>query len=313
MDCSIVPVKRHGLSMVSTTDFFYPLVDDPYLMGKIGAANVLSDMYALGIVDIDNVLMILGVSRKMTIPDQEIVASAFIEGFNDLCTEADTQCTGGQTVLNPWPIIGGTAMSMCSEEEMIHPSGAIAGDVLVLTKPLGTQIAVNLHEYLQLEDLKQWSKCEGKLTKKEADEAYLLAVASMLRLNKTAAMLMHRHGAHAATDVTGFGLLGHATNLAENQKASVTFKIDSLPIIKGMEVAASIYPFFKLMMGYSAETSGGLLVALPAEKATLYMQDLMEIDGTESWIIGKVHARSPSSTLPLAFISGSPTVIEVNK
>lgn len=107
MDCSIVASKKYPkYSIVSTTDFFYPLVNDPYLQGRIGCANVLSDMYALGCATIDNVLMILAASKNMKQPERDIVTKEMMRGFNDCCKLAETNVTGGQTVINPWPIIG---------------------------------------------------------------------------------------------------------------------------------------------------------------------------------------------------------------
>eukprot|EP01127_Copromyxa_protea_P013823 TRINITY_DN3752_c0_g1_i3.p1 TRINITY_DN3752_c0_g1~~TRINITY_DN3752_c0_g1_i3.p1 ORF type:complete len:193 (+),score=32.44 TRINITY_DN3752_c0_g1_i3:185-763(+) len=192
MDCSIVPMKRHGMSLISTCDFFFPLVDDPYLQGQIGCCNVLSDMYAMGVVDIDNVLMILAASQEMDADVRDIVTRKMIEGFSDKCLEADVECTGGQTVVNPWAIIGGTAMSACTNDEFIRPVHAQAGDVLVLTKPLGTQLAVNVNEWRQLEDQTRWNKALEAITEEEAFEAYTMATKSMSRLNKNAARLMHK-------------------------------------------------------------------------------------------------------------------------
>lgn len=92
--------------IVSTTDFFYPLVEDPYLQGRVGAANVLSDMYALAVTNIDNVLMILAASLDIDEASRNIVTKQMMRAFNDCCLLADTNVTGGQSVLNPWPIIG---------------------------------------------------------------------------------------------------------------------------------------------------------------------------------------------------------------
>jgi len=309
MDCSIVPLKKNGLSMISTTDFFYPLVDDPYVQGRIGACNVLSDMYALGVVDIDNVLMILAASREMEAYEQDIVTRQLILGFNDQCKEAGVECTGGQTVFNPWPIIGGTAMSCSSAQEFILPVNAIEGDVLVLTKALGTQVAVNLNEWIQLSDQTLFQQCTAVITIPQVRETFGKAVASMVRLNRNGARLMHKYGAHAATDVTGFGILGHATNLAQNQKASVDFEIHTLPLLPYTREVDALFTFFNLMKGVSSETSGGLLLALPADKAVLFCREIEELDGCPAWIIGKaVTAKSNRNT---AYITENPTVIIV--
>lgn len=130
---------------MSTCDFFYPLVDDPYNQGKIAACNVLSDLYAMGITDISTVLMILGVSTKMTEIEKNVTTTLMIQGFNEKCNEAKTSVTGGQTVYNPWVLIGGTAMAVVEESKVIMPNHAKEGDLLVLTKPLGAQIVVNFN------------------------------------------------------------------------------------------------------------------------------------------------------------------------
>ena len=104
---------------MQTTDFFYPLVDDPYIQGKIACANVLSDLYAMGVSDCDNMLMLLGVSTDMTAKEREVVTSLMIKGFNDLAKEAGTSVNGGQSVVNPWYIIGGVATSVASSNEFI--------------------------------------------------------------------------------------------------------------------------------------------------------------------------------------------------
>lgn len=133
-----------------------------------------------------------------------------ISGFNDCATEAGTLITGGQSILNPWPIIGGVANVVCHEDEYIKVNQGQPGDVLVLTKPLGTQVSVNLNQWL-LEDDPNWSEKSAKLfTPERAKEAYFMAVESMSVLNKNAATLMKRHGCHGATDITGFGIKGHA-------------------------------------------------------------------------------------------------------
>ena len=100
--------------LVSTIDFFYPLVLDPYLQGKIGCANVLSDLYAMGIHNCDNMLMVLAASLEMDPKHRHIVTQEMLRGFADLAKEAETVITGGQTVLNPWPIIGPPAVPPAS-------------------------------------------------------------------------------------------------------------------------------------------------------------------------------------------------------
>lgn len=288
MDASVVKLQfQDNMYMISTTDFFYPLVDDPYLQGKIACANVLSDLYAMAVTQVDTMLMILGVSRDMNTIEQDVVTTDLIRGFNDLAKEAGTNVTGGQTVMNPWPIVGGVAMSVRQENQFIRPENAIAGDVLVLTKPLGTQVAVNVYEWLKKSE--KWNRIQDILSIEQAKDTFLKATESMCRLNRTAAELMHKYQAHSATDVTGFGILGHLQNQVESQKASVDFELDALPILKHMvQVNDSCNNMFKLLDGYSAETSGGLLLCLPAENAQAFLDEIQEIDGQPAWIVGRV-------------------------
>mmetsp|Transcript_8503 Transcript_8503/g.35490 ORF Transcript_8503/g.35490 Transcript_8503/m.35490 type:complete len:309 (-) Transcript_8503:376-1302(-) len=286
MDCSIVPL-RHDLSLISTTDFFYPLVDDPYMQGKIGCANVLSDLYAMGIDKCDNMLMILAASTDMPERERDIVTHELIRGFNDVAVEAETRVTGGQTVMNPWPIIGGAATSVCSEDEFIRPDYLEPGDVMVLTKALGTQPAVNAHQWHALQN-RWWDQAKDVLAKEDIDYAYEAAMHSMARLNRNGAKLMMKYKVHGGTDVTGFGILGHAQNLAEHQKRPVNIELHTLPIIKGMKALDDRVQLFKLMEGYSAETSGGLLIALPEADAEKYIADIKEMDGKDAWVIGRV-------------------------
>ena len=287
MDCSVVATRHKGMYMVSTTDFFYPLVEDPYMQGRVAACNVLSDVYAMGVVEIDTVLMILGVSKQMTKSEQDIVTTEMIRGFADCCREAGTGCTGGQTVLNPWPIIGGVANCTVLESEMIRPKHAAPGDVIVLTKPLGTQVAVNLQEWRR--QPANWSRVEAHITHEQVEKAFLDSVDSMARLNRNGAKLMHKHGAKAATDVTGFGILGHLENLAKSQDRDVVLELHTLPIIAMMDVIDThLGGMFQLLQGRSAETSGGLMVILPADSAEAFIKDFKELDGHDAWVIGSV-------------------------
>lgn len=309
MDCSVVPLKKPGLFLISTCDFFYPLVEDPYLQGKIGCANVLSDLYAMGIVNCDNILMILAASRDMPERERFIVTQEMIRGFNDLALEAETEVTGGQTVLNPWPIIGGAATSVCAAEEFIRPEHLQIGDVVLLTKPLGTQVAVNLHQWMLL-DNNWWSKVNHVVTSEQAVTAYNTAVASMARLNRNGARLMQKYKAHGATDVTGFGIVGHATNLAANQSSPMNIRLDTLPIIKDMAAIDDIVNMFKLRQGFSAETSGGLLVCLPREQAEQFIAEIQELDKFPAWIIGSV-VENTSGGPNTAFIAENYSILEI--
>ena len=290
MDCSIVPTRFPGYFQVSTTDFFFPLVEDPYLQGRIAAANVLSDMYALGLSHCDNVLMLLGASVLMQDAHRDVVTRLMIRGFNDQCLAAGTRVTGGQTTRNEWPLIGGVAMAAAVEADFIRPELAVPGDVLVLTKPLGIQVAVNVHQWLDTLPEK-WAQhgMEALLGAEAANRMYDTACESMARLNRNAALLMHKHGAHGATDVTGFGLMGHAANLARNQKAPVDFVIERLPLIRdAARVDAHVGGIWGVTRGRAAETSGGLLMAIPEERAGKLVEELQQMDGQPAWVIGRV-------------------------
>merc|ERR1712088_360917 len=305
MDSSITPLRHGGLSLVQTTDFFYTLVEDPYMQGKIACANVLSDLYAMGVTECDNMLMSLAISTKMSEKERDVIVPLMMRGFKDCALEAGSSVTGGKTVMNPWCTIGGVATTVCQPNELIVPESAVVGDVLVLTKPLGTQIAVNAHQWLDQPE--RWNRIKQVISKDEARKAYQRAMDSMSRLNRTGARLMHKYNAHGATDVTGFGILGHAENLASNQTNEVSFVIHNLPIIaKTASVAKACGNMFQLLQGYSAETSGGLLIALPREQAAAYCKDIEKQEGYQSWIVGIVEKGQRT-----ARIIDKPRVIEV--
>ena len=242
----------------------------------------------MGVTHIDTVLMILTLSTVMPTEARDVVTSEMIRGFVEGCKLASTICSGGQTVHNPWPLIGGTASAMVRSSSIVRPDLAVPGDVLVLTKPLGTQIVGNLA--LWLLDDSRWSSTVSKLiTEEAAKRAIRVGEESMMRLNMNAARVMCEVGAHGATDVTGFGILGHASNLAAVQKNPVDFEITALPIIKGLvPLEKGITIDYRLTEGVSAETSGGLLVILPPEKVEAFMDKMKQSGEPDVWIVGKV-------------------------
>lgn len=189
-----------------------------------------------------------------------------------------------------------------------RPTNALPGDLLVLTKPLGTQLATNAYTWM-MEDSDNWKKLKEFLTVDEIQETFDLAVESMSRLNLLGAKLMHKHKAHAATDVTGFGLVGHADNLAKFQDNSVSLVIHDLPIIKNVvKIGEILQRQSKLMNGRSVETSGGLLICLPKENAKEFCEDYKKLSGGHSaWIIGFVEEGDKS-----ARVVASPNIIIVN-
>lgn len=300
MDCSVVESKRYkGMQLVSTVDFFNPCVEDPYVQGEIAAANVLSDMYSMGICEIDTVLMCMVCSLDMSPSDRQVATHQLIAGFNDTVeSRAGSHVTGGQTIQGPWPIIGGVAESICMSKDFIPPTGGKPGDVVVLTKPLGTQAAVNVKQWMGRE---RWADIADILTEEQGQQAYIKAMKSMRRLNKTGAILMHKYGAHACTDITGFGIVGHTQNLAEAH-GNIDIIIDKFPVIANMLKLNK----FRLAIGLSAETSGGLCVLLPPEKAEAFCREIEEIDGCPAWVIGRVVAGTGKAVLEAGY-----TVIEV--
>jgi selenide,water dikinase len=289
LDCS-VRRTRQGHVCISTTDFFFPLVDNPYVQGRIGAANVLSDLYAEGVGECDFVLMLLAACRDMNEQDRNICTREMVRGFNDACLEAGTVVTGGQTVVNPWPVIGGVATTICADGEYVKSDGAQVGDVVVLTKPLGTQVAVNVHEW-RVRKTPKWAELTKRkiLSDEEAEDMMHAAVCSMSRLNRHGGAMMLKHRAHAGTDVTGFGILGHAQNLMDNQQEAVGMEIHTLPCIANTAKIEESGVFdFRLLKGYSAETSGGLMICMKEEDAVEYIKELEDLDGEPAWIIGRI-------------------------
>ncbi len=198
--------------------------------------------------------------------------------------------------------------------------------MLVLTKPLGTQVAVNAHQWLDAAE--RWNRIKLVVSDEDVRKAYQRAMDSMARLNRCGARLMHKYNAHGATDITGrneydglfllemlnfvsppsgFGLLGHAQALARNQKNEVSFVIHNLPVIAKMaSVAKACGNMFQLLQGHSAETSGGLLICLPREQAAAFCKDIEKQEGYQAWIIGIVEKGNRT-----ARIIDKPRVIEV--
>lgn len=187
------------------------------------------------------------------------------------------------------------------------PTHSKAGDVLILTKPLGIQLATNTSIWLE-ENSENWIKLSAHLTKDDVSEMFQKALKVMTMLNRTAAQLMHKYQANAATDITGFGLLGHATNLLSFQENSVDFEINAFPFIKHVKLIAEVLGRHqKFYAGKMVETSGkiyklsifdivltplsitgGLLISLPAENALSFCQEFKSIANSPCWVVGKV-------------------------
>ncbi|XP_033126190.1 selenide, water dikinase 1-like [Anneissia japonica] len=302
-----------GFSMIQSTNMSPALVDDPYMMGKIACSSTLADLYAIGILKCDTIVMQLGLPNKFSDKEREAIAPLIIQGFKDTAKEAKTDVIAGHTFLNPWCVVGGTTTVIIPPHDIITPDSAIVGDVLVLTKPLGTSVAVQVHQFLELTD--KWNRIKPIAAAEDIERAYQEAMYNMARLNKNAADTMRKFNAHGATNVDGYGILGAAKRLVKNQRNEVNFVIHNLPVIGKMSSVAKPFAIqqfsaygntFKLTHGISPETSGGLLIAFPREQAAAYCKEIERVDGHTAWIIGIVEKGERK-----AKVIDKPRVIEV--
>ncbi len=263
------------VALVQTLDFFTPIVDNPYDFGAIAAANALSDIYAMGAKPLF-ALNIVG------FPEDALPLSVLediLRGAHDKAREAGINVLGGHTIEDPEPKYGMVVSGSIHPDKIIKNTGAKKGDLLILTKPLGTGIlSTAIKRGLVDEDLQ-----------KEV-------TMWMSQLNKTAAELMLKYNVHACTDVTGFGLLGHLREMSMASKCDVEIHFDKLPFIgntKELATAGIIpggtfnnldyvkgdvnfgdYGRTQQLLLADAQTSGGLLVALPPNEAEKYLEGL---------------------------------------
>ena len=242
---------------LTTADFFTPIIDDPYIQGQIAACNSTNDAYAKGGFDIISVLALMGVPENMP---QEVKA-AMLKGFCDFCKSINAPVVGGQTIICPWPILGGAVTALADVNRVVPISGAKPGDRLILTKPLGIQ---PIMEVLRLPDSGQ-DKVAELIPEKEISNSIDLAIKLMTTTNRNAAEAMLEVGVNAATDVTGFGILGHALNMAEQSRVSM--EIHTLPVIKWTPKIAEALKI-PLLEGEGVETAGGLLISVSPQKAS---------------------------------------------
>jgi selenide,water dikinase len=201
----------NGTALISTTDFFMPIVDDAFAFGKIAAANAISDVYAMGGKPI-LAIAILGWPVDKLPP---AVARQVIEGARAICAEAGIPLAGGHSIDNPEPVFGLAVNGIAAIKNIKTNSGAKPGDVLFLTKPLGIGIL---------------STAQKRGFINAAD--YDVMVKQLVQLNSMGEILGNIEGVHAMTDVTGFGFLGHLTELAEGSGLSALVPFDALPVIE---------------------------------------------------------------------------------
>ena len=253
-----------GIAVLNTLDFFTPMVDDPEVQGRIAGSNVTSDIYCMGVTKIATVLTIMAFPDNM--PSE--LAVGMLKGFGDFCREMEAPVVGGHTIRNPWPLIGGAATGIGNPEKIVYTRGAKIGDKLFLTKPLGIAPAMAAYR------LRKEEEGRDVLSEVSADlveTAITGAISGMTESNRPVAEAMQQVPVHAATDVTGFGLKGHAENMAMLGKVDII--IDQLAVIEGTPVLAELlgYP---LLQGESKETAGGMLIAVAKQDADDLLNEL---------------------------------------
>ena len=265
-------------AIITTTDFFTPIVDDPYVQGQISACNSTNDAYVKGGLDIISVLVLMGMPKDLPLDVQEEI----LKGFCDFCISLDAPVVGGHTIICPWPIMGGAVTAIAEVNEIIFISRAKPGDRIVLTKPLGIQPMMRV---LRLADREQERLAE-LIPENEISESIDLALRIMTTSVRNAALAMLEVGVNAATDVTGFGILGHASNMAE--QSGVSIQINTLPVIKWAPKIAEVFGY-PLLEGRASETAGGLLISLPKEKVDPLLKALEKRDcrGYEIGVVRK--------------------------
>lgn len=261
---------------MQTIDFFTPIVADPYLFGQIAAANALSDVYAMGGRPL-TALNLLTFNPATLAP---AAAGEILRGGADKVAEAGAVIVGGHTVEDDTVKYGLSVTGLVHPERVWTNAGARAGDALILTKPLGTGIIT--------------TAMSAGLASDDAERA---AVASMAGLNGRAAELAAACSVHGATDITGFGLLGHLAELAQASGVDVELSADRVPLLPDVEalagdglLPAGLYrnqahfePLVTFAPGlpqamrdilYDPQTSGGLLLAVPAAEAAALCREL---------------------------------------
>jgi selenide,water dikinase len=285
---------RDDLLIVQSLDFFPPLVDDPYTFGQIAAANSLSDIYAMGAAPI-LALNIVG------FPDDQLdleILGAILRGGADKVKEAGAVIGGGHTVRDAEIKYGLSATGVVTPQRLLTNSKAQPGDVLVLTKPLGTGYVTTAFKA---------GRCP--------DDVLAAATASMAQLNKIGADVAAEVGAHAATDITGFGLVGHAGEMALSSGVTIEIELSKLPLITGVtQLVEAGYKTrasttnrtaaepilriegrpdpLRLEIVFDAQTSGGLLLSVPEASAEKLLDSAREAGAAHSAVIGRVLPKS---------------------
>jgi len=283
------------LALILTTDFFTPIVDRPYDFGAVAAANALSDVYAMAGTPLA-ALSLVGFPNAALPPE---VLAEILRGAAEKALEAGIAIVGGHTIQTEEPIFGLAVVGRVHPGDVITNAGALPGDALVLTKPLGLGIITTA--------AKQGVDKLGAITD---------AIRVMTTLNRDASRVVAEAGAHALTDVTGFGLLGHLRNLVAASSVSATIWSEFVPILHPAReyVQQGIAPggthanrrFLSNWVSYDpsitepeqlllcdAQTSGGLLAALPRDKAAKVVRLLHTNGAGSAAVIGTIEAGEP--------------------
>ena len=278
------------LAIIGTLDFFPPLVDDPRTFGEIAAANAVSDVFAMG----GRVLFALSIAAFPEGLPRDVLAAVF-EGAASTVRAAGGSLAGGHTIRDSEPKYGLAVVGAASPTRLLRKGGAQPGDVLLLTKRLGTGLLVS-----------------GRRQGRTADGDFEAAVDQMRGLNRAASEVFVDHGLAAATDVTGFGLLGHGLEMARAGDVRLAFEAAALPPLPGaLALAASgvetggaahnrrfvasslrVAPGVSddlVTLAHDPQTSGGLLAAVPPASLAAVEADLAA-RGVEGWRVGRVEA-----------------------
>ncbi len=284
---------RDDLAIIQTVDFFTPIVDDPYLFGQIAVANALSDVYAMGGRPLTALNIVCFPIHKL----DTAILKAILRGGLDKLREADVLLVGGHSVEDDETKYGLAVTGVVHPEKVLLNRGARPGDRLILTKPLGTGIVS--------------TAIKGGVA---APELVDRALRTMTALNRRAAELLSAATeVHAVTDVTGFGLLGHALEMVEDGDAGLVIDAARVPVFPGLRdlveggivpaglhrnrqyrerqiEAADACPAWLLDVFFDPQTSGGLLVALPEKDAAAYLANLQANGLREAAVVGRVEA-----------------------
>jgi selenide,water dikinase len=296
-----------GRALVQTVDYFTPIVDDPEIFGRIAAANALSDLYAAGARPA--IALALAAFPSEVLPLE--VLEAILRGGASKVAEAGAVVTGGHTIDHDVPIYGLAATGFAREEDLTRHEAARPGDELVLTKPLGIGVLICACRADSL---------GGAFHRRLVSEETLSRIsAQMEALNAGPAALMPEFRVRAATDVTGYGLLGHALNIAEAAGVTARFRLGSVPIVaeareiarRGIAPGGSRKNFRNLrprtlwkgawsdddfLLLADAQTSGGLLVCVPGGRGEEFAARCRESGAGEAAVVGSIE---PRGDLPL--------------